>query len=265
MNLMNTRNTRKLEQLFASGSICYSANWTDGRKSKGLSTGNIVENDGTAVRVFVRQASESRAANELNGYALHCLSNFETNFPVTVRRADGLLIQERIGKSIFDRAHLLDQRSAGRASTVPISTWRDRHANYSPSLLKHLKNNSQFLSQMEQAHAQRLIYGSFDSRAGNFTVLVQGPVIKVGVIDLGRAFPTSLSIPPAKIPFFKSLQLSPDTLDRINHFKTAVINQWKSVSQAITLSEEQWEAMSYRTDWLLRHKQLPPLEFALSA
>lgn len=257
--------TKTLEQLLITGKLSYSSNWSDSQKSKGLHAGTITDDDGRLTRVFVRQASISRSINELNGYGLHSISAFETNYPVTVKNAEGLLIQERVGKSIFDRAHLLDQRSVGRALSVPISRWRDRHANSSPSLLKHLNDNALFLRQMEQAHAERLIFGSFDSRAGNFTVIVQGKLIQVGIIDLGRAFPIGLSIPPAKIPFFKGLRLSADTLDRVEHFKAAVIYQRDSLAAIVRLSEEQWKAMSYRTDWLLKHKQLPPLEFAMSA
>lgn len=249
-----------LENLFQDGIISYSHSICDGSKSKGLRNGTVTDVNGLLVRVLVRDASAERANNEIVGYLLHKQSSFETYFPVTVLRRDGLLVQERVGKSVFDRAYLLDKRSGSRTAMPTLHTWRDRHVNASPSLLHYLNSCSQFRSLMEQAHVERTIFGSFDSRASNFALRVNAGLIDLAVIDLGRAFSSDKRLPPPKIPFFKGLKLLPDTVERVANFVSYLTKEREYI--AVLLSEAKWHSMLARANWLLEHKQLPPLEFA---
>ncbi|MBI5173367.1 MAG: hypothetical protein HY986_10810 [Candidatus Melainabacteria bacterium] len=260
----------ELERLFLSGEIVYHAGRQDASAgSCGLRSavvkGSADDSQPLSVRVLVRTAKEPRCSHELTGYRLHRIGPFDTCFPVTVLRADGLLVQERIGKAVFDRAHLLDLRNKGRDAVKPLHMWRDRHINESSSFQYYLENNSVFQDQMEQAHVERIIWGSFDSRASNFAVRVSSGQPRVAVIDLGKAFPVERQLPPPKIRYFKGLALKPSTLKKIAAYAEVLGTESLSAEAVESLSPAQMAAMNYRLDWLLKYKRLPPVEFASAA
>ncbi len=118
---------------------------------------------------------------------------------------------------------------------------------------------------MEQSHAERLIWGSFDSRATNFALRVVSGQPLVAVIDLGKAFPVERQLPPPKIRFFKGLALKPSTLLKIAAYAELLATDRLSAEAVAGLNSAQLSAMNYRLDWLLKYKRLPPIEFATAA
>src|SRR4030095_16361125 len=124
--------------------------------------------------------SAERLRKEMAGSGLSKMLDFGNGFPETVPRnleINGELqqvwIQEASARPLEDRLPLIAHERYGAFDEESVS--------------RLVKEDPQLRAQIEQAFAERLIYGDWDNHAGNF-VLVETPTgLKVQSIDLDHA------------------------------------------------------------------------------
>jgi hypothetical protein len=129
-----------------------------------------------------RSFSAARLRKEMAAYQLNGMLGFDNGFPVTVPRevvlngkpAKGWM-QDMSGET-FEGAirDLAKQRYGGRGSSEDVS--------------RLIKEDPELRRQVEQAFAERLIYGDWDNHALNYVIVETPTGPKVQSIDLDHAF-----------------------------------------------------------------------------
>jgi hypothetical protein len=211
-------------------------------------SGYMEDNSGRITHAILR--SESRPF-ETMAYLFHELTPFNSTIPVTVERSieslgpevakcfhytNTFYVQERIGKSFFDRLN--------RGSLVGA--------------------NEQLRDLLEQAIAERAIIGDNDGHFGNLTVSKRQGNWTVGNIDITPgegAF--SITAMPKVERRFREQRISSVTLGKIETLVSDLDSPTgrKNLEQ-IGLSNAQTNALISRARFLLEHKRFPDVEAA---
>lgn len=244
-------NNGKLEALYRDADIFYSPRPRDGRVNQFTSSGYLEDASGKTHHVLIKDVGETRKINEIAGYELHKESSFTNHYPVTVERS-GFIIQERLGKSLEDRAMMLDRKYYPGYD----GTFVDFEERL--SFQAAFDHNPRFRSQLEEALAQRTVFGDIDSHEANFAVAVLKGRASVGNIDMGKAFSLKPSPPTPLIPTFKGRPISTSTLDHISDFTDMIERPFgRNLIRELQLNEAQRAAMSNRSRWLLNTRIFP--------
>lgn len=201
--------------------------------------------------VVLRPATEKdgRAFKELANYGLHKISPFEHTFPTTVLRNDdagrSLIVQERIGRSIADRATMLSVRE-----NEPGSSYR--------VFERLMKSSDDFARQTEHAVIERTIFGDMDTHLGNLSLATARGRIVVGSIDPGQSM-TLLRRPfPPRIDYFRGRSLTDDSLSKVEEFADTLSSRSnKPLFQQLDLTRQHIDRMIGRSSWILRNRRLP--------
>lgn len=252
-------------------------------KAAPVQSGYVLDSNGKPLHLVERRdVPASRVQFEMAAQDLHQQSPFTTYFPVTVERAPGVLVQERVGKSLFDRAGLLDrrffsetiitkdertflQRVMGRPP-APVSrpAWFPHvlRIDESPSFAQASKMHSRFTDQLEQALTERSIWGDSDGHAGNFALRLRKGNLQVANLDIAMAFGKRQLPHDPLIDNFVGKPLSEKTLIKTDEFLTRFERTGgRQIMARHGFSAEQTDAMLARAQWFVRYQQFPNVGF----
>ncbi|MBI3927067.1 MAG: FHA domain-containing protein [Armatimonadetes bacterium] len=221
--------------------------------------GTVRRPDGSAQEVaVVQRPSAHRARNEIAADHLNTEIGFTNRFPATVAR-DGNIVQEFAGtpfeRSIRELAH---QRYGSSSSESVV-----RLMNEDPAVRR----------QVEEAFAERLVYGDGDNHANNF-VMTHGPNgVEVRNIDLDFAFPGSEPVPTwqqlhthgvnrALHGHFSEAPINEGTRQRLNDFASryATPQAQAELARRTGLSPEQIAGVVSRARWMGESGRFPRAE-----
>jgi len=201
--------------------------------------GYFEDDVGKPIHAVVRDARA--AGKELKTYELKKESPFSTGFPVTVER-EGYIVQERVGKSLFDRLVMLAKRAPEpEQQQVMLNRILGSHA-LAPRLF-------------EEAAVERAILGAADDHVGNFGATIRQGRLKISNLDMEDAFDSHLVPERSKLPFLLGRQISDGTLGTVDQFLTkfSSLEGWLSMRR-IGFTSNEGGAMLARAKWHLDNK-----------
>lgn len=198
--------------------------------------------------VIVRHAdpANNRAFKELAAYGLHKVSPFENAVPVSIMRKDSLgrdvLVQERIGQSMFDRSKMLARREGSHDVEGVFN--------------RLLRSSDDFANQTEHAVAQKAMLGDNDTHMGNLSLATLRGQIVVGNIDWGNAFMLTRAPFYPRIAAFEGRAILPGTLGKIEEFNDILLSrQTKPLFDQLSLTKKHVDTIVSRGSFMLKHRR----------
>jgi hypothetical protein len=233
-----TNRAEELENIFATKRFTASPFRRDSNGGK-INVGYFEDDAGKPIHAVVRDARV--AGNELKTYELKKESPFSTGFPVTVER-EGYIVQERVGKSLFDRLGML----AKRAPELEQQQLMLNRILGSDALAPRL---------FEEAAVERAILGASDDHIGNYAATIRQARLKISNIDMEDAYDSHLVPDKSKLPFLHGRQISDDTLGTVDEFLTKFSSLEGFLKmRSIGFTSNETGAMLARAKWHLDNK-----------
>jgi hypothetical protein len=252
------RTTEELERLLTDKPITFVPNaladrngYVNSREGY-IKTGHIEDDSGRLIRLFTKPHFPGRL-DDFVFDRIHRASTFSCRFPVTVERPDmpGILVQERIGKSVRHRFEGVFGRFYSDQS---VSFHGDR---FEIAMKSHLS----FSDQMEQAVVERVLLGVRDGHLANFAYTINRSILEIANIDVEKMceYPSQGCNRFQSVPvYLQRRPISDSTQSRIRGFleKFGSINGREFLAQ-LGMKSAQVEDMLEAGDSLLRAGQLP--------
>ncbi len=211
-----------------------------------MQTGYVEDEAGRPIQVILRNPTTLRRESELAVYNIHTMSPFTTIFPVTASRADGRMIQQAIGRSLQDRADMLDKRLFGEKPGWNFLTG-------TKSFQHVFETNADFRDQLEQVIASRQAFGIPDLHEGNVGVTMQMRKPLLANLDVQNAFGESVEPQVPILPHFAGRQISAPTISKLETlFTTFDTDVARSFMTDHGLNRQQTDAILYRSEYFLK-------------
>ncbi|MBX9572034.1 MAG: hypothetical protein K2X77_24290 [Candidatus Obscuribacterales bacterium] len=213
----------------------------------------LATRNGEAIPVLEKTMLPARALREVKAASVGEMMPFTSATPSTILHRPGVVIQQYHGPTLEKFAGQLDDQMFART--------RDKWDYDSVPRFTNIlfQGTPRLTGQLEQAQAQRIILGDFNSTPANFVIGMQGSRQTIGNIQMHQAFESVARPSSPNMNFIRGMRLSDETLSRIGDF--AGYAKSKAGSEAMKragVSTDEALFMQKRMDWLQNHKHFGP-------